>query len=149
MDADKETKRQTIYIASSWKNQHAVEMMTDLLRERGHKVVSFVEETIETEGRSDLQFDIGEWIASEDGRKKFKYDTTGAKSADLVIYIGPSGSDAWAEVGVAWAFGVEIVGLWAKGESVGLMRRMVKWYSDYRRVLNHVDMMSAGLLKTK
>ena len=33
-----------IYIASSWKNQHAVEMFSRLLRERGHEVVSFVEE---------------------------------------------------------------------------------------------------------
>ena len=29
-----------IYIASSWKNQHAVQMMTALLRERGHEVVA-------------------------------------------------------------------------------------------------------------
>lgn len=32
-----------IYIASSWKNQHAVEMMTALLREKGHTVLSFIE----------------------------------------------------------------------------------------------------------
>jgi hypothetical protein len=32
-----------IYIASSWKNQHAVEMLTALLRDRGHEVLSFVE----------------------------------------------------------------------------------------------------------
>ena len=32
-----------IYIASSWKNQHAVEMMTDMLRDKGHSVLSFVE----------------------------------------------------------------------------------------------------------
>jgi len=32
-----------IYIASSWKNQHGVEMLTALLREKGHVVVSWVE----------------------------------------------------------------------------------------------------------
>lgn len=32
-----------IYIASSWKNQHSVEMLTALLREKGHTVLSFVE----------------------------------------------------------------------------------------------------------
>ena len=41
-----------IYIASSWKNQHAVEMMTDKLRENGHKVISFVEAAVESEGLS-------------------------------------------------------------------------------------------------
>ena len=35
-----------IYIASSWKNQHAVEMLTDILRYKGHDVVSFVEKPI-------------------------------------------------------------------------------------------------------
>ncbi len=32
-----------IYIASSWRNQHAVEMLTSMLRVRGHEVLSFVE----------------------------------------------------------------------------------------------------------
>jgi hypothetical protein len=32
-----------IYIAASWKHQHAVEMLTVLLRERNHEVLSFVE----------------------------------------------------------------------------------------------------------
>lgn len=32
-----------VYIASSWKNQHAVEMLTEKLRERGCEVLSFVE----------------------------------------------------------------------------------------------------------
>ncbi|HEC61064.1 MAG TPA: hypothetical protein ENI27_02290 [bacterium] len=127
-----------IYIASSWKNQHAVEMITDLLRERGHTVISFIEEAIETEGRSDLQFDIAKWIASDDGQRKFKYDTCGAMESDLVIYIGPSGTDAWAEVGAAWGRGVSIYGLWAKGEPAGLMRRMVVWFVDYRKLLEVV-----------
>lgn len=32
-----------IYIISSWKNQHAVELLTSKLREQGHDVKSFVE----------------------------------------------------------------------------------------------------------
>ena len=35
---EKEVNFMTIYIASSWRNQHAVEMLTALLRERGHTV---------------------------------------------------------------------------------------------------------------
>ena len=128
-----------IYIASSWKNQHAVEMMTDALRQRGHEVRSFVEKAVCDEGRAGLEFDVNAWIDSEDGERKFQFDTDGATQSDLVVYIGPSGTDAWAEVGAAWAAGVTIVGLWAKGEPAGLMRRMVHWGGDYREVLEYVD----------
>lgn len=130
-----------IYIASSWKNQHAVEMLTDRLRNKGCEVLSFVENN-HGEGPGNgaekaIPFD--EWCASELGRKSFVYDTEGATKSDLVIYISPSGTDAWAEVGAAWAVGVPIIGLWAKGEQSGLMRRMVHWTHDYRELLAAVD----------
>ena len=128
-----------IYIASSWKNQHAVEMLTDLLEAKGHKVHSFVREAINTEGRTEIKFDFDQWINSEDGERKFDYDLHGATKSDLVIYIGPSGTDAWAELGAAWASGVPIVGLYAKGEQSGLMRRMVTWVSDYRELLRELS----------
>lgn len=116
-----------IYIASSWKNQHAVELLTQALRDRGHTVKSFVEH----EGKSGLwgKVTFDEWVESEDGADCFDYDTSGATDSELVIYVGPSGCDAWAEIGAAWARGVPIIGLWAKGEQVGLMRRMVgHWF---------------------
>lgn len=125
-----------IYIASSWKNQHAVEMLTDHIRAKGHQVHSFVEEVVEKEGRSDLVFDFDQWINSEDGQRKFEYDTEGATKSDLVIYISPSGTDAWAEIGAAWASGVPIIGLHAKGEPSGLMRKMVDWVYNFRELLD-------------
>ena len=112
-----------IYIASSWKNQHAVELLTAHLRSNGHEVKSFVEHEGKNGDFARLSFT--EWVDSEDGRDCFEYDTSGATDSELVIYIGPSGVDAWAEVGAAWARGVPIVGLWAKGEQAGLMRRMI------------------------
>ena len=33
-----------IYIAASWKHQHAVEMLTDLLETRGHTILSWIRE---------------------------------------------------------------------------------------------------------
>ncbi|MGB8510066.1 MAG: hypothetical protein WCD76_16930 [Pyrinomonadaceae bacterium] len=135
-----------IYIASSWKNQHAVEMLTALLRERGHEILSFVENNhCENPNASanerayikPVPFD--EWCASRDGLRSFEYDTRGATESELVIYIGPSGTDAWAEVGAAWGRGVEVLGLWAKGEQAGLMRRMVTWFEDYKSLLRYVD----------
>lgn len=135
-----------IYIASSWKNQHAVEMLTALLRERNHIVLSFVENnhgenpnSSANERAYDKPIPFDEWCASPDGLRSFEYDTRGATESDLVIYVGPSGTDAWAEVGAAWARGVEILGLWAKGEQSGLMRRMVTWFEDYRSLLSFVD----------
>ena len=128
-----------IYIASSWKNQHAVEMLTALLRDRGHEVLSFVEKAVADESRKGLKFDVEKWINSEDGYNKFIYDTNGATQSDMVIYIGPSGIDAWAEVGAAWGCGKPVLGLWAKNEQVGLMRKMVAWFSNYQGLLNAVD----------
>jgi hypothetical protein len=124
-----------IYIASSWKNQHAVEMLTDLLEARGHEVISFVREAVNTEGRS--AFDFDDWI-SENGERKFHFDLEGAMRSDLVVYIGPSGPDVWAELGAAWACGVPIIGLYAKGEQSGRMRHLVTWFRDYRELLKAI-----------
>ncbi len=135
-----------IYIASSWKNQHAVEMLTDQLEIKGHVVHSFVRHALEKETRVSLNLDLDAWIMSDSGKEEFDYDTHGATQSDLVIYIGPSGTDAWAEVGAAWARKVPIIGLWAKGEPSGIMRRMVCWYYDYRAILDAVDTVFAPSL---
>ncbi|GEM_PF-5218004 len=67
------------------------------------------------------------------------YDTKGATSSDIVIYIGPSSCDAWAEVGAAWYADVPVFGLWAKNEQIGLMRRMVSaWFSSYEALLDTI-----------
>lgn len=133
-----------IYIAASWKHQHAVEMLTERLRRVGHEVVSFVEEAVETENYKDLKFDLDTWIASEDGEKKFWYDINGAMKSQLVIYIGPSGTDAWAEIGAAFASGTTILGLHAKGEPSGLMRRMITWYHSVDDILDAVRCLQAA-----
>ena len=137
-------KTLTIYIASSWRNQHAVEMLTEILCTRGHKVASFVEEAVSAEGRDGLRWDLIAWIESPDGQRKFEFDITAARTSDLVVYIGPSGTDAWAEVGVAWVSGVPVIGLWAKAEKAGLMRRMVRWYSDHKALVAAVDGYAEG-----
>jgi len=129
-----------IYIASSWRNRHAVEMLTDLLETKGHEVVSFVREGANPDRDGS---NLDKWIASDDGEKKFQFDTNGAMESDLVIYIGPSGTDAWAEVGLAWGGEKPIYGLYAKGESSGLMRRMMtRWFDSYRDLLSAVNLKS-------
>lgn len=130
-----------IYIASSWKNQHAVEMLTDILEKYGQiEVVSFVRKSAKDEGRGEFGKESpDDWIWSEDGKEKFIYDTDGATNSDVVIYLGPSGTDAWAEVGAAWASKIPIFGLHAKGEQGGLMRRMISyWCSDYTKLIEYI-----------
>lgn len=127
-----------VYIASSWRNQLAVELLTMELRRRGHEVVSFVEQALADE----LVFDDPDWILSEEGWRKFEFDIEGATKSDLVIYIGPSGKDAWAEVGAAYQAGACIVGFYAKGEGRGLMQRMIPagdWYHTAESLLRRID----------
>lgn len=126
-----------IYVASSWKNETAVRLLTAALRELGHTVWSFVENVTERE-KSPGQ-DFAEWVWSDEGEKKFDYDTHSAMQADMVIYLGPSGTDAWAEVGAAWARDVPVLGLWAKGEPAGLMRRMVSWVGNVTELLATIE----------
>lgn len=130
-----------IYIASSWKNQHGVEMLTALLRERGHEVVSWVENNYgETHNHITKTFSFEEWVNSDEANQSFEFDTNGAMSADLVIYYGPAGKDACAELGAAFGVGNCIIGLYAKGEDLGLMRKMVsQWFDRYTDLLDCVQ----------
>ena len=124
-----------IYIASSWKNKHTVEMLTTLLRGRNHEVLSFVE----NEGLENVKR-FEEWVNTPDADQCFEFDTNGATKSDLVIYISPSGKDAAAEVGAAWASGITILGLFAKGEDFGLMRKMIsQWFDSYTYMLQIID----------
>jgi hypothetical protein len=125
-----------IYIASSWKNQHAVEMLSTTLRQLGHHVKSFVENN-NFEHDKGIPFD--EWCWSDLGTQSFNFDTDAAMNSDLVIYIGPSGCDAWAEVGAAWAAGTTVFGLISKGEQIGLMRRMVTWFKSIGELIDAIE----------
>jgi hypothetical protein len=129
-------KKLTIYIAASWKHRHAVEMLTDLLRHRGHEVRSFVENN---HGEDVKPVPFETWVESPEAEQSFKYDTRSALDSQITIYIGPSGKDAAAEAAMAWAAGRIVLGLYAKGEDFGLMRKMIEWYRDYRSLLRTVD----------
>jgi len=113
--------------------------MTAILRSRGHCVLSFIEAATSAEPGAGSG-DVEAWIASEDGEQKFKYDTTSAMTCDVLVYIGPAGTDAWAEIGAAWAHGIPILGLVAKGEQAGLMRRMVNsWFATYSALIEFME----------
>ncbi len=131
-----------IYIAASWKHQHAVEMLTERLEDAGHAVLSWLRE-----GRPEEAFlsrrELAHFINSDEGRRVFDFCAGSATGCDLVIYLGPSGCDAWAEVGAAYGRGLPVLGLLAKSEEVGLMRHMVRsWHRSVTELLEAVSAMA-------
>ena len=127
-----------VYIAASFKHQHAVEMLTEKLEAAGIEVLSWLRE-----GRPEEAFlsrrELEHFIMSSEGLRVFKFCADSATKADLVIYLGPSGCDAWAEVGAAYGAGVPIFGLLAKAEEVGLMRHMLEcWCVSVEDLLTKV-----------
>ncbi len=127
-----------IYIAASWKHQHAVEMLTERLEEAGHTVLSWLRE-----GRPEEAFlsrrELAHFINSPEGKRVFDFCAGSATGCDLVVYLGPSGCDAWAEVGAAYGMGLPVLGLLAKSEEVGLMRHMVRsWHRSVTELMTAV-----------
>lgn len=125
-----------IYIASSWRNCHGVQMLTDILRKEGHIVVSWIENCNLEANRT---FNFEDWIKTDPAQRCFEFDTDGAMLSNLLIYYGPAGKDACAELGAAWASGVECIGLYAKGEDLGLMRKMCRiWFDEIGPLMDSV-----------
>ncbi len=130
-----------IYIAASWKHQHAVEMLTEILEAKGHEILSWLRE-----GRPEEAFlskrELTAFINSGEGKRVFDFCVNSATRADLLVYLGPSGCDAWAEVGAAYGSGVPVLGLLAKSEDVGLMRHMIgSWYRSVSELVEAVEAM--------
>lgn len=132
-----------IYIAASWKHEHAVVMLTMLLRQGGHEVKSFVEDGRQ---RNVFQQDFESWLRTDDSQAAFNHDSSGALECDCLIYIGPSGQDACTEVGMA--YGAQwctakpklMIALDAKGEQYGLMRKVFDfWVDDVMKVIHLVN----------
>lgn len=140
-----------IYIASSWKNQHGVEMLTALLRDKGHEVISWVENNYgENHNHITKALPFEQWVNTPEAIQAFQFDTQGARNCDLLIYYGPAGKDAAAEVGIAWASGNPIIGLHAKGEDFGLMRHLIHtWYDRYDDLLIGVNSIERDIHDTR
>lgn len=134
-----------IYIASSWKNQHGVTMLTTILREKGHTVISWIENNFgENHNHVTKKFSFEEWVNTSESDQSFNFDINGATQSDLLIYYGPAGKDAAAEMGAAYSIGVPILGLWAKGEELGLMRKMaLRWYEDIKTLVVDINTLQA------
>jgi hypothetical protein len=130
-----------IYIASSWKNQHGVEMLTWFLRKNGHEVVSWVENCHgENHNHVTKRFSFNDWMESDESEQSFVFDTDGAANCDLLIFYTYAGNDAHAELALAWQNKKPIIGLYQKGYEPGLMSKMIHaWCSRYTDVIDLVE----------
>ena len=128
-----------VYIASSWKHQHAVELLTSEIRKLGFDVRSWIENNYgenpnSASSEKAKKFDFDEWIDTKAARAAFRYDTHGAAYSNIFIYLGNAGKDAAAECGICYGqkmngAPVHMYALYAKGEDFGLMRKMFdQWF---------------------
>jgi len=131
----------TIYIATSWKNQHAVELLTDYLETYfvNVEVKSFVRNANEEPLKATVIEDITAWIWSERGKSSFDYDTYWAGNSNLIIAISPLGKDSSVEIGIAYNNKKPVVLLYSKGEDLGLMRRCFsEVFNDYKLLISYL-----------
>jgi hypothetical protein len=90
------------------------------------------------------KFDFETWVNSDDSDQSFEFDTHGAMTCDLFIYIGPAGKDAAAECGICYGQRlhgrtIPMLALYAKGEDFGLMRKMFDyWFERYDDLLEAI-----------
>lgn len=135
----------TIYIASSFRNLHAVQLLRDVLKERGHTVLDFTE----------LAPPLPKGMTTEERRAAldadaygtiFEFCTRACSQADLVIYLGASGQDSACEVGIAWTAGVPIYGLAGLLENPGtiMMQAVTYWFRDTESLLKGVEKLAFG-----
>lgn len=132
-----------IYIASSWKNEHGVTLLTAMLRQQGHTVISWIENNYgEHHNHITKKLDFETWVNGPESNQSFEFDTRGASSCDLFIYYAPAGKDAAAECGIAYNSPIpkKMWALYAKGEDFGLMRKMFsRWFRTTDELLAETD----------
>lgn len=129
-----------IYIASSFRNLHAVHMLTDRLQEAGHSVLDWtafappLPEGMRPEERRSV-------LDSDSRGQIFEFCTGASGGADLVIYLGESGQDAACEVGIAFNAGVPVYGLGGPLEAPGLIlsRAVSRWFGKVPELLAAVE----------
>ena len=129
-----------IYIASSFKNLHAVHLLRDQLVRQGHQVLDWsalappLPEGMPPETRRRL-------LDSDERGDIFSFCLDACLHSDLVIYLGPAGQDAAAEVGLAYAGNVPVLGLAGPLEAPGLiLTRCVKqWFTQAEALLASLE----------
>lgn len=129
-----------IYIASSARNLHGVQLLRDALIGRGHHILDWtayappLADHLSPEERRRA-------LDSDERGEIFEFCSRACTQADVLIYLGLAGQDAACEVGMAYAAGVPTIGLAAPTEKPGLIlnRAIRHWAKDAGECLDLVD----------
>ncbi|MCK5616639.1 hypothetical protein KAR91_83030 [Candidatus Pacearchaeota archaeon] len=115
-----------IYIATSWKMEKYARLMAKELREVGHEVDCFCDESTgrfvfsvkKLKGMPIDKLDAITFLDTKEAQKAFKEDKKWIKWCDTLILLLPSGRSAHLEAGYAKGIGKEviIVGEFPNGE---------------------------------
>ena len=108
-----------VYIASSFKNIHAVRLLAKSMRVMGYTILDWTEKATPPEGLNSLQ--RREWMDTDHGGDVFTFCANACKEADFLIYLGTSGQDAGIEIGIAYGQDIPVLGIRGPLESPGLM----------------------------
>ena len=136
----KPSRSLTIYIASSFRSLHAVHLLRDALQERCHKVLDWTRFAPPLpEGMTPEKRRMA--LDTDERGDIFSFCAEACAQADLIIYLGPAGQDAAAEVGMAYVSGVPIFGLAGPLEQPGLIltRAVTRWCADVEELFVAVE----------
>ena len=128
-----------IYIASSYRNLHAVQLLRDALTAEGHTILDW---TVFVPPLSTYFQSERKAALDDPGRNEvFDFCTEACGRADAVLYIGPAGQDSACEVGIAYAAGVPVFGIAGPLEEPGLiLRKCVRcWFQTAGDFLDYFD----------
>lgn len=125
-----------IYIASSYRNLHVVQMLTAVLTEQGH-VIEDRTKLAPPLSAELLPEEAKAWLDSDERGEIFDFCSAAFTDVDLLIYVGPAGQDAACEVGLAAASGIPVFGLSGPLERPGLILSglIEKWFSSAAELL--------------
>lgn len=127
----------TVYIASSFKHLHGVQLLCKELRRLDCEILDWTAKATPPPELTAAQKRI--WMDTDpEGGEVFKFCQNACKVADLLIYFGASGQDAGVEVGMAYAHGLPIIGIRGPLESPGLMLHgaITYWTADTETALD-------------
>lgn len=108
-----------VYIASSFKNIHAVRLLAKDMQSMGYEILDWTLKATPPEGLNASQ--RREWMDTDHGGEVFVFCANACKEADFIVYLGTSGQDAGVEVGIAFGSGKPVLGIRGPLESPGLM----------------------------